>query len=112
MAEPSGRSPRPLSRVFRPLPYWTSAATATVRGATERDPGGQVVSGGGPGRLVAVHHRQVPAEHDHVVGRKASLRRGGRAAVNEVHSQAGVAQSLLRDPAGQHPPSTIVRQRT
>jgi virginiamycin B lyase len=30
VAEPSGRSPRPLSGVFRPLPYWTSAATATV----------------------------------------------------------------------------------
>jgi hypothetical protein len=52
----------PFWRIPEPLPYWTSAATATVGRATELDPGGQVVSGGGPGRLVAVHHRQVPAE--------------------------------------------------
>jgi len=49
-----------------------------------------------------------------VLGGDAALRQGGRAAVDDVHRQAGVAQSL-RDPAGQrnlvfghrHPPGTI-----
>jgi hypothetical protein len=69
--------------------------------------------------LVAVHHRQVPVEHDHVVGGEAGLGQGGRAVVGDVHRQAGVAQSLGDLPGQrdvvfghQHPHHTIVPGRT
>ena len=71
--------------------------------------GGQRAAGGRPQRY----------DCGPVVGGDAGLRQGGRAAVDGVHCQAGVAQSL-RDLAGQRdvvfghrrPPGTIARLRT
>ena len=71
--------------------------------------GGQRAAGGGPQRY----------DCGPVLGGDAGLRQGGRAAVDGVHCQAGVAQSL-RDLAGQRdvvfghrrPPGTVARPRT
>jgi hypothetical protein len=89
-----------------------------ARGRGEhQDPG--AAPGELPAHLVAVQPRQVPVQHDHVVAGEAGLGQGGRAVVDHVHRQAGVAQPL-GDPVGQHdvvfghqhPHHTIVPGRT
>jgi len=70
-------------------------------GRQHQNPGPSPAAGQPGADLVPVHRRQVPVEHDHVVGGELGLLQPDRAIVRDVHGHSQVAQAL-GDRPGHH----------